>query len=147
MAIWISWNLDIPRNLNSRDSFPRREFENRAQRCCRSGPMLLLTTIRFELHAKIAEIDIEKCNFRNFTSSWPWLWMRSRSHLCSYLVNIYRCTKLAQNRKPFVDVRTYRRTHATSNSRLGHRIGYDLKMVNTGQFTTKCRPRQRATEP
>ena len=34
------------------------------------GPILLSPTIRFELHAKVAEeIDVEKCNFRNFGSS------------------------------------------------------------------------------
>ena len=56
--------------MNSRDSFPRRKFENLAQTSCRSGPILSLPTISFELHAKmVAEIDLKKCNLRNFTSS------------------------------------------------------------------------------
>jgi len=37
LAIWISWNIDILRSLNSRDSFIRRKFENRAQTNCRPG--------------------------------------------------------------------------------------------------------------
>jgi len=70
MAIWISWNIDILRSLNSRDSFPISKFENRAQLSCRSGAILSLPSISFELHAKTAtEIDPEKCNFRNFRSS------------------------------------------------------------------------------
>jgi len=53
-----------------RDSFPRRKFENRAQTSCRPGHMLSLPTISFKLYAKTAEeIDLEKCDFRNFTSS------------------------------------------------------------------------------
>ena len=37
---------------------------------CRSGPVLSLPTISFELHVKTAEeIDLEKCNFRNFGTS------------------------------------------------------------------------------
>jgi len=69
MAIWISWNMDIGRSLNSRDSFPRREFKTRAPISCRPGPILWRSTISFELHAKPAEeIDVEKCTFRNFGS-------------------------------------------------------------------------------
>ena len=65
MAIWISWNIDIPRSLNSRDSFLKRKFDNRARASCRLGPVLSRSTISFELHAKMVEqIDIEKCNFR-----------------------------------------------------------------------------------
>jgi len=56
--------------MNSRDSFPRRKFENQAPRSCSPGPILSPTTISFELHAKTAEeIDLEKCNFRNFGNS------------------------------------------------------------------------------
>ena len=69
MAIWISWNVDITRSLNSHDSFPRRKFKNRAQSGCRPGPILSLPTISFELHANMThEIDLEKCNFPNFRS-------------------------------------------------------------------------------
>jgi len=67
MAIGISWNIDIRRSLNPRDSFHRKKFENRAPISC---PILWLPTISFELCAKVAEkIDLEKCNFRNFGSS------------------------------------------------------------------------------
>jgi len=70
VAIWISWNIDIGRNLNFRDSLTRRKFKNRAPTSCSPGPILLPTTINFELHAKTAEeIDLEKCTFRNFGSS------------------------------------------------------------------------------
>jgi len=60
MAIWISWNIDIPRSLNSHDSFSRRKFENRAPTRCRLGPILSLPTISFEFHVKVAE-DIVNC--------------------------------------------------------------------------------------
>jgi len=78
MPICISWNLDIPRSLNSRDSFPRT-FENRAQISCRPGPILSLPTISFELHAKMAdEIDLEKNKFSPIFGTseapWPWPW-------------------------------------------------------------------------
>jgi len=46
------------------DSFPRRKFENRAAIGCRQGSILLLPTISFELHAKMAEeIDLEMCSY------------------------------------------------------------------------------------
>jgi len=62
--------MDIQRSLNSRDSFPRRKFKNRAQANCSPGPILLPPAMSFELHAKtVEEIDQEKCNFRNFGSS------------------------------------------------------------------------------
>jgi len=64
MAIWMSGNIDIPRSLNSCDSFPRRKVENRAQTRCSPGPTLSLTNISFELHAKVAEeIDLEMCGY------------------------------------------------------------------------------------
>ena len=70
MAIWISSNIDIGRSLNSRDSFPRWKFKNRAPTRCSPCPVLWPPTINFELHAKMAEeIDLEKCTFRNFGSS------------------------------------------------------------------------------
>jgi len=62
--IWISWNIDIPGSLNSCDSFPRRKFENRAPTSYRSCSMLSLSTISFELQAKVAEeIDLEMCSY------------------------------------------------------------------------------------
>jgi len=68
MGIWISWNIDISRNLNSHDSFPRRKFENRAPTCCRAGSTLSPSTVSFELHAKVAEkIDLEMCTYRQFS--------------------------------------------------------------------------------
>jgi len=64
MAIWISWNIDIRQSLNSRDSFPRRKFENRAPTSCRSGPILSTSIISFELHAKVMEeIYMKMCNY------------------------------------------------------------------------------------
>jgi len=62
-------DIDIPRSLNSCDSFPIRKFETLTQRSCRPGLILSPPIISFELHMKIAdEIDLEKCNFRNFRS-------------------------------------------------------------------------------
>jgi len=64
MAVSMSWNVDIPRNLNYRDSFSRRKVENRAQSSCSPGPILSPTNISFELHAKVAkEIDLEMCSY------------------------------------------------------------------------------------
>ena len=84
----------IPRSLNSRDSFPIRKFENLALTSCRPDPILSPPTISFELHAKTAEeIDLEKCNFRNFGSSVTLtltVYIGSRSHLCAHLVLIFR---------------------------------------------------------
>ena len=67
MAIGILWNMNILRSLNSRDSFPRRKFENRAQTSCRSGAILSLPTISFELHAKM-----ESAFFTTSEALWPW---------------------------------------------------------------------------
>jgi len=70
MAIWMSWNIDIRRSLNSPDSFPRRKFENRVPISCSPGPILSSPIMSFEFHAKtVEEIDLEKCNFRNFGRS------------------------------------------------------------------------------
>jgi len=56
--------------LNSRASFPRWKFKNRAPTSCTPGPMLWPPTISFELHSEMAEeIDLEKCTFPNFGSS------------------------------------------------------------------------------
>jgi len=67
MAIWISWNINNWRSLNSRDSFPTRKFKNWALISCSPGLILSSSTISFELHAKTTEeIDLEKCNLRNF---------------------------------------------------------------------------------
>ena len=60
----MSWNIHMTRSLNSRDSFPRRKVENRAQTSCSPGPILSLTNISFELHTKVAEeIDLEMCSY------------------------------------------------------------------------------------
>jgi len=64
MAAWISWNTDIGRSLNSRDSFPRRKFKNWAQTSCSRGPILSPWTISIELHAKVAEeIEEQMCSY------------------------------------------------------------------------------------
>ena len=53
MAIWISWNLDILRSLNSRDSFPRRKFQNRLWQAvdqvpyCQYQPLVLSSTSKW----------------------------------------------------------------------------------------------------
>ena len=70
IEIWPFEFREISTFLNSCDSFLRRKFENRTATSCRSGPILSPPTISFELHTKMAEeVDLEKCNFRNFTSS------------------------------------------------------------------------------
>jgi len=64
MAVWMSWHIDIPRSLNSRDSFPKSKVENPAQTSCSPGPILSLTNISFELYVKmVEEIDPELCNY------------------------------------------------------------------------------------
>jgi len=97
MAVWMSWNIDIPRSLNSRDSFPRRKVENRAQKSCSPGPILSPTNIRFEIHAKMAEeIDLEMCSDGQLSEvqhapwCWPWPWIGPRSHQHRYPCNTYR---------------------------------------------------------
>jgi len=88
MAVWMSWNIDIPRISNSRDSFPRRKFKNRAQISCSPDAILPLPTYSFELHAKTAEeIDLEMCSYGQLLEvqmllPWPcpWPWIGSRSH-------------------------------------------------------------------
>ena len=60
----MSSNIDIGRSLNSRDSFPRWKFQNRAPTSCSPGPILWPPTISFELHAEMAEeIDLEMCSY------------------------------------------------------------------------------------
>ena len=51
----MSSNIDIGRSLNSVDTFRRRKFEKWPPRSCRSGPVLSMSTVSFELHAKVAE--------------------------------------------------------------------------------------------
>jgi len=64
MAIWVSWNIDIRRNLNSRDSFPGRKFDNRTPPSCRTGAIVSISTTSFDVHAKVAEeIDVEICSY------------------------------------------------------------------------------------
>ena len=41
--------------MNSSDTFPRRKFEKWPPRSCRLGRILSISTVRFELHAKVAE--------------------------------------------------------------------------------------------
>jgi len=50
-------------------AFLEKKLENRAPTSCRPGP-ISPPTISFEFKAKtVEEIDLEKCNFRNFGSS------------------------------------------------------------------------------
>ena len=50
--------------MNSRDSFPRWKFKNRAPISCSPGPILWPPTISFELHAEMAEeTDLEMCSY------------------------------------------------------------------------------------
>ena len=62
VAIWLSWNIDITWSMNCSYTFPRKKFENRAPTGCRPGP--ILSTISFDVHAKMAEeIDLEMCSY------------------------------------------------------------------------------------
>jgi len=47
MAIWNSCNVNIPRSLNSHDSFLQRKFLNWAPTSCRLGSILSWSTITF----------------------------------------------------------------------------------------------------
>ena len=128
MAIWISWNINIGRSLNSHDRFPRRKFKNQAPTSCSPGPILSPATISFELQAKMAEeIDLEKCNFCNFGSSVPW------PHWCAYLVEVYPHTKLDGNRKNFswtyVCMDVYSRTDTPEFQSTRSSVGDDLIKV------------------
>jgi len=50
--------------LNNSDSFPGRKFENWTLTACRPGAIVSLSTIRFDVHAKVAEeIDLEMCSY------------------------------------------------------------------------------------
>ena len=51
----MSWNIDILWSLNSVDTFPRKKFENWPPRSHTSGPILSISTVSFELHAKVSE--------------------------------------------------------------------------------------------
>jgi len=56
------------KNLNSSDSFPGRKFENRALTSCRPGAIISLSTISFDVHAKVAEeIDLEMCSYEQLS--------------------------------------------------------------------------------
>ena len=132
MAIWISSNFDIGRSLNSRDSFPRWKFKNRALTSCSTGPILWPTTISFELHAKMAEeINLEKCTFRNFGSSVILTLTIDRVEVTT--VRIFgRGLPTHQIRwkseKLFVDVRTDGRTDTPVFQSTRSSVGDDLKI-------------------
>ena len=50
--------------MNCSDTFPRKKFENRTPTGCRSGPILSISTISFDVDAKMAEeIDLELCSY------------------------------------------------------------------------------------
>jgi len=64
VAIWMSWNIDVPWSMNCSDTLPRKKFENRAPTGCRPGPILSTSTVSFEQYAKVAEdIDLETCSY------------------------------------------------------------------------------------
>ena len=119
-------NIEIRRSLNSRDSFPRCEFKNRAPTSCSPGPILWPPTISSELHAEMAEkIDLEKCTFRNIGSSLTLTLDRVEVTLvrtCGRGLPTHQIRWKSE--KLFVDVRTDGctdgRTHLSSNL-LGHR--------------------------
>jgi len=124
MAIWISWNIDIVRSLNSCDSFHRRKFENRATKSCRPGPILSSATISFELRVKMAEvIDLEKCNFWNFRSSVDLdlrsVWSHTGLHIWSRSTHTHQIRSKSEKLFLWTYGRTYGRTHPSSNL-LGH---------------------------
>ena len=48
---------------------------------------------------------------------WRWPWIRSSSHRCAYVVEVYPHTNLDANQKNFVDVRTARRTDTPNFSK------------------------------
>jgi len=125
MAIWILWNINIPRSLNSRDSFPRRKFENQAPKSCRRGPILSLPTISFELQAKMAEeMDVVMCSFRQFlvVQKLRDLDLRSgRCHTCAHIWSrsTYTPNEIEIGKFLWTYGRMYGRTHLSSNL-LGH---------------------------
>ena len=50
--------------MTSRDSLPGRKFENRTPTSCTSCAIVSLSTISFDVHAKVAEeIDLEMCSY------------------------------------------------------------------------------------
>ena len=127
MAISISSNIDIGRSLNSRDSFRRWKFKNRAPTSCSTGPILWPPTISFELHAEMAEeIDLEKCIFRNFGSLVTLTLDRvevTLMRICGRGLPTHQVRWKSE--KTFCG-RTDGRTHLSSNL-LGHRQCNDLK--------------------
>ena len=71
----MSWNIDFPWSLNSSDTFPRRKFENWPPRSCRPGPILSISNVSFELHAKVAEeiyLENVKCTFMRNCRKCKW---------------------------------------------------------------------------
>jgi len=126
MAIWISWSIDIRRSLNTRDSFPRRKFTNRAPTSCSPGPILSPPTISFELHAKMAEeIDLEKCNFRNFWSSVTLDWVEvTLVRICDRGLPTHQIKWKSE--KLFVDACTDERTPQLQSTRSS--VGDDLRV-------------------
>jgi len=60
--------MDIRRSLNSRDSFPGRKCENLALTSCRPGDIVSLSTISFDVHAKVVEeINLEMCSYEQLS--------------------------------------------------------------------------------
>ena len=54
--------------MTSRDSLPGRKFENRTPTSCTSCAIVSLSTISFDVHAKVAEeIDLEMCSYEQLS--------------------------------------------------------------------------------
>ena len=142
MAIWISSNFDIGRSLNSRDSFPRWKFKNRALTSCSPCPILWSSAITFELHAKTAEeIDLEKCTFRNFGSSVTLTLDRVEVRLvciCGQGLPTHQIRWKSEKR--FVDVRTHMDLEVFY---LGHLKNFYTKNFLYNEFqSTRSSPRR-----
>jgi len=69
-------DINILRTLMSCDHQLGEKFRNLAPKSCRLGAILLYSTISFELHAEMAEIYVEKCNFHNFRNSETLTWSK-----------------------------------------------------------------------
>ena len=54
--------------MTSRDSLPGKKFENRTPTSCTSCAIVSLSTISFDVHAKVAEeIDLEMCSYEQLS--------------------------------------------------------------------------------
>jgi len=154
MAIWISWDIDIGRSMNSRDSFPERKFRNRALTSCSPGPILSATTISFVLHAKTVEIDLEKCNFHNFGNCVTLTLDRvevTLVHMCGRGLATHQIRWKSE--KLFVDGRTDGQIQLSSNLLDHHLLWWPNNQCSkwiwkqVHQWGTDARPRMVSRDP